>query len=148
MYNWDYSWPNIQEIKFEELAHNPYRIFLETFQFLGILDDSRPRFKTRFSFLISMYINNRLHRKSIGYKPFRVPIHKIPVERLLGIVYENDFSKKAGGRKPGEEDVKSHYRKGIAGDWRNQFNEEHKKFFKDHFNKLVVKLGYETNDKW
>ena len=75
-------------------------------------------------------------------------MHKIPAERLLGIVYENDFSKKAGGRKPGEEDVKSHYRKGIAGDWRNQFNEEHKEFFKDHFNKLVVKLGYETNDRW
>jgi len=89
-----------------------------------------------------------MHRKSRGYIPYCVPINKIPAEMLLGIVYENDFSKKASGRKPGEEDVKSHYRKGVAGDWENHFNEEHKRFFKDNFNDLLIKLGYESDGNW
>ena len=147
MYNWDYFLPNIQEIKLEELTHNPYKKFLEIFQFLGILNDDRLRLRDRLFYSVAMFAN-RMHRKSRGYIPYCVPINKIPAEMLLGIVYENDFSKKASGRKPGEEDVKSHYRKGVAGDWENHFNEEHKRFFKDNFNDLLIKLGYESDGNW
>src|SRR4030095_9784796 len=41
-------------------------------------------------------------------------------ERLRDIVHYNIFET-ATGRKPGQEDVNAHLRKGIAGDWKNHF---------------------------
>jgi len=36
----------------------------------------------------------------------------------------------SGGRKPGQEDLNSHFRKGIAGDWRDQFTPRIKAIFR------------------
>jgi hypothetical protein len=44
------------------------------------------------------------------------------------------------GRKPGEEDTQSHFRKGIAGDWRNHLNASH--------GETLVEWGYEKNTRW
>ena len=44
---------------------------------------------------------------------------------------------------------KSHtFRSGKTGGWREYFNEEHKKLFKDVAGDLVVRLGYEKNNDW
>jgi hypothetical protein len=64
------------------------------------------------------------------------------------IVAENDFRVLAGGRVPGEEDVRNHYRKGLPGDWRAQFGPEHIAYFKEHYNPLLLKLGYEQTPDW
>ncbi len=80
--------------------------------------------------------------------PFRFEADKIPAESLLGIVYKHEFSKLAGGRNLGEEDVKSHYRKGVSGDWKNHLKEEHIKLFKEKHNDLLIKLGYESTPNW
>jgi hypothetical protein len=63
------------------------------------------------------------------------------------IVEQNDFNVLAG-RPPGTEDVRSHYRKGVAGDWVEHFNEEHVAYFKAHYNDLLIKLGYESSPDW
>jgi hypothetical protein len=42
-------------------------------------------------------------------------------EKLSEIVAANDFRVYTGGRAPGEEDVTSHYRKGVPGDWKLHF---------------------------
>ena len=55
---------------------------------------------------------------------------------------------KIAGHKQGSEKTNSHYRKGIAGDWKNHFTEPHKKAFKDLYPGLLEKLGYEQNDLW
>lgn len=81
-------------------------------------------------------------------RQFQIYTRKIFAERLLGIVYQNRFSRKSGGRSFGEENVKSHYRKGTLGDWRNHFNQEHIKLFKDNYNHLLIKLGYESDSNW
>ena len=47
------------------------------------------------------------------------------------------------GRKPGEEDVMSHGRKGIAGDWKNHFTPALAEKFHGMFGELLVKAGYE-----
>jgi Sulfotransferase domain len=63
-------------------------------------------------------------------------------------VLASRFEKIAGGRKPGQEDVKSHYRKGIAGDWKNQFTPKIKDIFKERFGEVLKICGYEKNSDW
>jgi hypothetical protein len=62
-------------------------------------------------------------------------------------VAANDFLK-ASGRQPGVEDRSSFYRKGISGDWRNYFTKRDKQIFKDVAGDLLIKLGYENNNRW
>ena len=75
------------------------------------------------------------------------PDQGLSPELLDQVVHSRDFASLAG-RPPGEEDVTSHYRKGVAGDWVNHFRPEHIAYFKEHYNELLVALGYETSDDW
>ena len=63
-------------------------------------------------------------------------------------MHDNRFSNYAGGRKEGEENVSSHYRKGVAGDWKNHFKPEHVERFKELYGELLLKLGYEQAPEW
>lgn len=146
LYNWDYSQKNVLELKMEEMIRSPYKSILEAMTFLDLVDDS-PRMKYRIKNLL-ITIMNRIHAKSNGWILYRIKRTKIPVERLLMNVYQNRFSKLSEGREKGQEDVKSHYRKGVAGDWINHFNQEHIQFFKDEYNNLLIKLGYEDSLDW
>jgi len=100
-----------------------------------------------FVFLLSKAINN-VNGKNKGLFPFRISMNNMPVERLLMYIYRMRFSNKSKGRLRGQEDVKNHYRKGVAGDWGNHFNQEHRRFFKDNYNDLLIKLGYEKSSNW
>lgn len=55
---------------------------------------------------------------------------------------------KISGRKLGTEDVKNHYRKGIPGDWKNYFNEEHTSLFKELSGDLLINCNYEKDNNW
>ena len=68
-------------------------------------------------------------------------------KRLYNAIKENSFERLAG-RKRGEEELSSHHRKGIAGDWKNYFDEDLKEVFKQHFGKVLIETGYETNNQW
>jgi len=48
----------------------------------------------------------------------------------------------------GREDVKSHLRKGIAGDWRNHFDDELKERFKSLYGDALIQAGYEKDLDW
>ena len=49
---------------------------------------------------------------------------------IVNQAYENfSFDKMSGGRKPGSEDQKSFFRKGISGDWQNHFSGEEAELF-------------------
>ncbi|MFZ5855775.1 MAG: sulfotransferase domain-containing protein [Chloroflexota bacterium] len=71
----------------------------------------------------------------------------IPAKKLTEIVEGNSFTKRAG-RKPGEEDVSSHYRKGVSGDWKNHFTDHIKAEFKQKFGQLLIDTGYEKDLNW
>jgi len=58
------------------------------------------------------------------------------------------FSRLAGGRSPGEEDVNHHFRKGISGDWRNRFTPRIAERFKALHGEALVRLGYEKDLDW
>jgi hypothetical protein len=67
---------------------------------------------------------------------------------LSKLLEKHHFFKLSGGRKRGKENPKSHYRKGIAGDWRNHFTGDHKALFKHITGDLLIKLGYEKDNTW
>jgi len=67
--------------------------------------------------------------------------------KLVEIVAKNSFENKAGRHK-GEEDVSSHYRKGIAGDWKNHFTDKIKDEFKKLYGQALVTTGYEKDMNW
>lgn len=115
---WDYSLPNVLEIKMEDLTRDPERYFFEIFKHLDLLSESK---------------------KQDG---------KVTGKQLSKIIQKNRFEKKSRGRLPGEEDVTSHYRKGISGDWKNYFSREHIRFFKENYNDVLLKLGYESDPDW
>jgi hypothetical protein len=147
MVEWDYSLPNVLEIKFEDLVRNPYQHFLDIFRFLGLLDEQRYGMKER-----TVHFFYRGLRALEDRSERRLPIPLFPerltAERLLGIVWEHDFGRKAGGRRLGQEDVRHHYRKGEPGDWKNHFTEQHIARFKEQYNHILIKLGYEQDANW
>jgi len=51
-------------------------------------------------------------------------------------------------RKRGEEDLLSHERKGIIGDWRNHFTSRLKEAFKAYYGGVLVALNYEKDLAW
>jgi Sulfotransferase domain len=58
------------------------------------------------------------------------------------------FEALSGGRSPGAENLEMHYRKGIAGDWKNHFTKKVKEAFKRRYGKLLVLGGYEADLQW
>jgi len=62
---------------------------------------------------------------------------------LTGIVEQHSFEKQTGGRKPGEEDVAHHYRRGTPGDWPRYLSEENPAYFMDRYGALLEKYGYD-----
>ncbi len=82
------------------------------------------------------------------YNSIKCCTYKIPYWKALNIIHNNRFSKLSKGRELSEEDKKSHYRKGVIGDWKNHFKESHKIFFKEKYGDLLIKLGYEKDNDW
>jgi Sulfotransferase domain len=75
----------------------------------------------------------------------QLPIER---ERFRTIVLANRFERIAKGRQRGQEDLTAHERKGIAGDWRNHFDDRVKAAFKERFSDLLVATGYERDSNW
>jgi lipopolysaccharide transport system ATP-binding protein len=71
----------------------------------------------------------------------------IPRQRLREIIMNNSFLNRTG-RKPGDEDTFSHYRKGMSGDWKNYFTDRIKARFKERFGQNLIELGYEKDMNW
>lgn len=68
--------------------------------------------------------------------------------RLRRAIERESFERLSGGRERGQEDTSAHYRKGIAGDWRNYFDEPLKDAFKERYGDLLIAVGYERNNDW
>jgi len=144
---WNYDQPHVLELKQEEFTTDPYRGFLRVFEFLGALDEEHYAKRSQVRYLLQA-TTNILNRLSNGWWPLRVPMDRIPGERLMGVAYDNRFQKFSKGRVKGKVDDKSHYRKGVGGDWINHFTPEHVTEFKKRWPGLVSRLGYETDESW
>lgn len=145
--SWNYSSPNILEIRFEDLAHASYETVLSTFSHFGLIDESDVRWTSRAKEL-TLDIVDKVTGEYARSLSRKLRGGQLSGAEILSIAWRHRFQSLAGGRKQGEEDVKSHFRKGRPGDWVNHFSEEHKRLFKELYPDLLVKLGYETSSGW
>lgn len=137
MHQWNYNNSKILELKFEDFTTNPD--FEKLFSFLDISCDQNYSY-------YAWRIINKLNNRSLF--PVRNNNLKIPQHILDQIIRNNSFERLSGGRKKGDANTNSHYRKGISGEWKKYFKEEHKDYFKKKYPELLQKLGYETDNKW
>lgn len=59
-------------------------------------------------------------------------------------VAAGSFSRLSGGRRQGQEDAGSHFRKGVVGEWREMFDSETKRRFEEVAGGVLRELGYES----
>ena len=64
------------------------------------------------------------------------------------VVKETSFENMSGGRKPGEEDQNSYFRKGIMGDWKNHFGESEKEIIRRISGEELIHWSYEKGLNW
>lgn len=147
MRSWRYDDPDVLELTMETLTADPYQHLLRIFRFLGLLDTERFSLARR---AVSVLAKGLRTAEGITGDRITFPFgpRRIAAERLLGIAWDHEFEKIAGGRSPGNEDPLSHYRKGTPGDWRNHFRPAHVAAFKARYPGLVPALGYEPDDDW
>jgi len=75
-----------------------------------------------------------------AYLEIHIPDNKFSV--LCG---RHTFKKYSGWRDPGDEDIYSHYRKGVSGDWKKYFDTELSDYFRLKTGDLLEVLGYEAS---
>ena len=68
--------------------------------------------------------------------------------RLRKAIEECRFERLSGGRSVGTEDVNSHFRMGVTGDWRRYFDDEMRAEFKRLWGEELIATGYEDSDDW
>jgi hypothetical protein len=145
------SWPKptegdpILQVRMEDLTANPYLEFQKVFEHLGLLRGESLSKPEALLYFFGLSVSDILRRLNIS-----VPRSSrgIPPERLFAILWNHRFEKMAGGRQQGSEDKKKHYRKGVAGDWRNHFKEDHIELIKSKYNAVILKYGYEHTEDW
>lgn len=71
-----------------------------------------------------------------------------PTARCVTDAIDQHRFEARSGRSPGQEDSHSHFRNGLAGDWRRWFDRVTGELFEAFFPGLVVQLGYETSADW
>ncbi len=71
----------------------------------------------------------------------------LSAERLEEAVRESRFET-VYKRKLGEEDAKSHGRKGTPGDWKNHFTPDFARRFDAEYGALLIATGYEQDNSW
>lgn len=69
----------------------------------------------------------------------------ITAEDMATLTSRHRFEGRAEGRPQGEEDVNSHYRKGVAGDWKQRLSPAVLRYFEDRTGDLISFLGYQEH---
>jgi Sulfotransferase domain len=74
----------------------------------------------------------------------RLPVSRDALRRAVRRTHFQTVFK----RKLGVEDVKSHGRKGLPGDWHHHFTPEIRRQFSKKFGDILIVTGYERDDQW
>jgi hypothetical protein len=71
----------------------------------------------------------------------------VPREDLRNALDDLSFDSRVG-RQRGEQDVFSHHRRGLPGDWRTYFSRDHGRLWEELYPGLLTAAGYEEADDW
>lgn len=74
-------------------------------------------------------------------------LEKVTDQHIQQVIDQYSFRKQTN-RKPGEENKNSFLRKGIAGDWKNNFTPKAAEVFHHFAGKELIALNYESNPDW
>lgn len=140
LHEWNYQNPNILEVRYEGLVAEPMATFMQIYRFWDI------RVPAFAPLALAQLLPNYLSYKVGAQPPPKRTV--LPQLVLWLLLRRHSFARKSGGRARGTENIKHHYRKGVAGDWRNYFTTRLKDAFKQRYPNLLGKLGYERDDQW
>lgn len=133
--NWNYNDPNILELKMEDLTKSPKVELTKILKFLELYQETNLGLT---SFKIIEVIN-RLLRKNKVKRKIKIKLNS----RIVNSITEKrSFKKLSKGRNLSDENIYSHYRKGVSGDWKNHFNSSHLELFNEMYPGLIEKLNY------
>jgi hypothetical protein len=142
--SWNYDDERILEVKFEQLVRSPEVSWNKILKHLGLCDEEIMDSKKEY--FVSLI--NRIAYKIGLFRYWKIP--QLPVSSALCMEAVNMFSfeRLSKGRRPGEEDLTSHYRKGVVNEWQSHFTEQHKSRFKELFGDILVLTNYEKENEW
>lgn len=140
--SWDFTRPNVMEVKFEDLTFRPYCLFLRVFEFLNLIRADDLRLSSRLAQDFKALYNRSRSRVRGGLRLPGLRVPGVSAERVLGVVHRNRFEVKAFGRRLGVEDPDHHYRKGQPGDWENHLTSEHLQQLEANHPGMLQRLGY------
>lgn len=81
--------------------------------------------------------NRTLLKQLLSYLDVKVSAEKFDI-----LCNRHSFESHTKGRSQGQEDISSHYRKGVSGEWKEYFDKDVMKHFKSVTGDLVEILGY------
>ncbi|HAV12562.1 MAG TPA: hypothetical protein DCX06_03545 [Opitutae bacterium] len=141
MQTWDYEQKNVLELRYEDVVRDPYSWLLRAGIHWGFVDERDVCASDEIRALINrVYDAVRIASRNRVRMQWAVP--SIPAATYLEIAYRHRFERNAKGRKPGQEDTSSHYRKGVAGDWKEHFTPKVTAHFEARFPGMLSKLDY------
>jgi hypothetical protein len=147
MSTWHYEQPGILELRMEDLIGDPLTAWRPIFAHLQ-LAEPEPSFldPVRWGLLRwNLAVRRRSPRVLAQLRRVlpAVPFGRLPASYLPQVLDRYSFASLTGGREIGQEDQGHHYRRGIAGDWRNHLKPVHLTAFRERFGDLVERLGYD-----
>ncbi|WP_155375167.1 sulfotransferase family protein [Catellatospora vulcania] len=145
MREWTYANPGVLELRMEDMVADPLATWTSALTHLDLL--AAPDALDRVRHAACTW--NLADRRATPHATARVrrflprlPLRRLPQAYAADALARFSFERLSQGRRPGEEDVHSHYRRGVAGDWRNHLTEVHLKAIDARYGDIVQQLGY------
>jgi len=139
--------PNILELRMEDLTRDPLTAWRPIFAHLQLARPEPSWSDLARWGLLRWNLAKRREQPPVLAQLRRVlpavPFGRLPAGYVPEVLDRYSFASLTDGRQVGEEDQGHHYRRGVAGDWRNHLKPIHLKAFRDRFGDLVERLGYE-----
>ena len=147
MATWNYSQPEVLELKMEDLIDDKVRLWTQIFEHFGLLIPQRRMQEWVYTAAVrwNLITNREKPRPLIPIRRAlrRLPIGQLPRSYVPWALDHFTFARMSrSDRRPGEVDEMNHYRKGVPGDWRSYFTERHLKAFRQRYGDLAERLGY------
>jgi hypothetical protein len=146
MGSWNYHNPGVLELHMEDVISDPVKMWTLIFSHLDLLAEDAGDDRLRSAITtwnLAARRNNPRSLATLRRVLPRAPLRRLATPYVTSAMQRFSFSRLSQGRAPGEEDPTSHYRRGVAGDWRGHLKAEHLDAFRARYGDLVERLGYE-----